>query len=280
MDRSMINRDRPGQNKTALVTGGAGGIGLEMTRLLAADGYDLVVVARDRQQLERVAGDLRGDYGSHVRVESRDLADTGAAARLWNELEAGDIHVDVLINNAGVGLYGPFDEQDPVALDRMVQLNMAALTTLTRLVLPGMRLRRWGRILNVASIVAYQPGGPLMAVYYATKAYVLSFSKGLNRELAGSGVSVTALAPGPTATDFDSRAGSNVNVLYNWLPKMSAAAVARAGYEGMNRGSTVVIPGVMTKILAVAGELPPRRIALEVNRVLWVPRARQRSPRR
>jgi short-subunit dehydrogenase len=189
-------------------------------------------------------------------------------------LTAAGIAIDVLVNNAGVGLYGPVAEQNPEHLERMLQLNVAALTTLTRLALPGMLQRRWGRILNVASMVAYQPGAPRMAAYYATKAYVLSFSKGLARELDGSGVSVTALAPGPTDTSFDDQAGSNVNVFYKRLPKMTAAAVARAGYRGMQRRSMVVIPGVMSKILALAGEFPPRRIALEVNRVLWRPRGR------
>jgi uncharacterized protein len=111
-----------------------------------------------------------------------------------------------------------------------------------------------------------------MTTYYATKAYVLSFSKGLVRELSGSGVSVTVLSPGPTETSFDERAGANLNVLYRRLPKMTAAAVARAGYDGMNRQSMVVIPGLMTNVLALAGEFPPRRIALEVNRLLWKPR--------
>jgi short-subunit dehydrogenase len=126
----------------------------------------------------------------------------------------------------------------------------------------------------VASIVAYQPGAPRMAAYYATKAYVLSFSKGRARALDGSGVSVTVLAPGPTETSFDDRSGSNVDNLYRRLPKMAAAAVARAGYRGMERRSMVVIPGVMSKALALAGELPPRRIALEVNRLLWRPLGR------
>jgi len=135
-----------------------------------------------------------------------------------------------------------------------------------------MRERRWGRILNVASVVAYQPGAPYIAGYYASKAYVLSFSKGLALEVRGSGVSVTVLCPGPTETDFDDRAGAATKVLYRRLPKLSAAAVASAGYDGMRRGSMVVIPGLLTKLLAVAGELPPRRIALEVNRMLWTPR--------
>src|SRR5262245_61771709 len=250
--------------KTALVTGAANGIGLELSRLLAADGYNVVILSRDRTRLERVKADLSSRYQISIRCEARDLSEPRAAFRLWEALVDAGINVDVLINNAGVGLYGEFDQQDPEELDRMVQLNTAALTTLTRLAIPAMRQRGWGRILNVASVVGYQPGGPLMTTYYATKAYVLSFSKGLARELVGSGVSVTALAPGPTETAFDVRAGSNVDVLYMRLPKMTAAAVARAGHEGLKRQSMVVIPGLFTKAMAVAGELPPRRIALEV----------------
>src|SRR5262249_41781950 len=148
-----------------------------------------------------------------------------------------------------------------------------------RLALPEMVAGRSGRILNVASLVAFQPGGPLEAVYYATKAYVLSFSKGLARELRGSGVTVTALCPGPTRTSFEVSAGGTETMLYQLMPSASAAAVARAGYRGLMRGSSVVIPGLLTKILAFAGELPPRRVALEVNRLLLQPRTRSKTVR-
>jgi uncharacterized protein len=261
--------------RTALITGAGGGIGLELTRLLAADGHNVVIVGRHRGRLERLEADLRARYQIAVRCEPTDLAGSRAAFELWENLTTAGITIDVLVNNAGVGLYGPLDEQDANDVDRMLQLNIGTLTTLTRLVLPGMRRRRWGRILNVGSIVGHQPGAPRMAAYYATKAYVLSFSKGLARELDGTGVSVTTLSPGPTETSFDDAAGANVDVLYKRLPKMTAAAVARAGYEGMKRQSMVVIPGFLTKTLALAGELPPRRIALEVNRLLWMPRTKR-----
>lgn len=254
--------------RTALVTGASSGIGLELARLLAADGYDLAVVARNRQRLEEVAGELRGEKDVSVHCYPRDLSAPQAARELWADLVNAGVSVDVLINNAGVGLYGPVESQNPEALGRMLELNVVAPTGLTRLALPGMLERRWGRILNVASVVSYQPGGPRMAAYYATKSYVLSFSKGLARELNGTGVSVTALCPGPTRTSFEERSGADQSVLYKRLPTMTAEAVARAGYRGMKRQSKVVIPGFMTKILALAGELPPRRIALEVNRLL------------
>jgi uncharacterized protein len=258
--------------RTALITGAGGGIGLELSRLLAADGCDLVLVGRDRARLERVAQELRTRHGIAVRCEARDLADPGAALNLWQDLGATAERLDILVNNAGVGLYGRLDERALAEIDRMVQLNVAALTALTRLALPAMRARRWGRILNVASVVAYQPGAPWMATYYATKAYVLSFSRGLAAELAGTGVTVTVLAPGPTETGFDSQAGAEVDVPYSRVRKMSAAVVARAGYDGMIRGKRVVLPGLLTKLLAGAGEFPPRGIALAVNRWLWSPR--------
>jgi len=256
-------------HRTALITGASGGIGLEMTRLLVADGYNAVIIGRDRQRLEPIATELRTRFPVSVRSEAWDLSEPRTAFGLWNALTAAGVAVDILVNNAGVGMYGPVEEQDASDLDRMVQLNIGALTTLTRLVLPGMLLRHWGRILNVASVVAYQPGGPRMAAYYATKAYVLSFSRGLARELRGTGVSVTVLSPGPTETAFDDNAGATVDTLYKRAPKMSAAAVARAGYQGMLRQSREVIPGMMTKVLALAGEFSPRPIGLEVNRLLW-----------
>src|SRR4029453_14856930 len=197
--------------RTALITGASGGIGLELVRLLAADRHDVVIVARNRERLERLAEELQMRFQVTVRCEVWDLSEPRTAFRLWDAIAAAGISIDVLVNNAGVGMYGPLEEKDPTDLDRMLQLNTAALTTLTRLVLPGMLQRRWGRILNVASVVAYQPGGPRMAAYYATKAYVLSLSRGLARELRGTGVSVTVLSPGPTETAFDNRAGANVD---------------------------------------------------------------------
>ena len=251
--------------RTALVTGASSGIGLELSGLLAADGYNLVLAGRNRPRLEEVASNLQTEYHISVRCELRDLSEPHAGTQLWAELAGAGITIDILVNNAGSGLYGNVEDENPDALERMLQLNVVTLTTLTRLAIPGMQSRRWGRILNVGSVVGYQPAGPRMAAYYASKAHVLSFSKGLARELKGTGVSVTALCPGPTKSSFEERSGADRTILYKFLPKMTAAAVA---YKGMIRQSTVVIPGLLSKIVAFAGELPPRRIAVEVNRML------------
>jgi uncharacterized protein len=253
---------------TALVTGGSTGIGLELARQLAANGNPLVIVSRDRERLGAVAGELHAEYGVPVSHFAKDLSQPRAAEELWDELSRADLTAETLVNNAGGGVYGKFQDQSVDELQRMKMVNMLALTTLTRLALPGMLARKRGRILNVASIVGYQPGGPRMAVYYATKAYVFSFSKALAVELEGTGVSVTTLSPGVTSSAFEDRSGASGTRLYRLMPQMSVRSVAAAAYRTMERGGGVVIPGLVAKILAVAGELPPRSIALAVNRCL------------
>jgi uncharacterized protein len=260
----------------ALVTGASSGIGLELARELAANGHSLILVARDRARLTATADELCAQYGVSVQVHAKDLSEPGAAEDLWSMLSGAGQTVDILVNNAGIGAYGPFAGQPIDLLTSMLTINVATLTTLTRLALPGMLARRRGRILNVASVVGYQPGGPRMAVYYATKSYVLSFSKGLARELDGSGVSVTALSPGVTKSSFQDRAGAGETRLYRLVPQADAKAVARAGYRAMMRGHRIAIPGLMTKLLSIAGELPPRIVALEVNR--WLLSRRKGHP--
>jgi uncharacterized protein len=256
------------RRKTALVTGASRGLGLALARLLAEDGHDLVLVARGGPRLQEAEDELRAGYGVAVRSYPLDLSRPDAAGSLWEQLAESRLEIDILVNNAGLGLYGPFAEQEPNAIAAMAELNVVALTTLTRLALPAMLERGWGRILNVASVVGYQPGGPQMAVYYATKSYVLSFSKALARELAGTSVRVTALCPGTLRTSFEESSGADSSWLYRILPAQTAEFAARAGYQGMKRGRAIVIPGLITKLLALAGELPPRRLALEVNRLL------------
>ena len=258
------------RQETVLITGASGGIGAELARVFAENKYDLVLAARSLGPLEQLAQELRDRHGVATRAVRADLSEPGAAARLWREAGGDEGRIDVLVNNAGVGLYGPLADQEQEAVTRMLQLNVVALSDLTRLALPGMLQHKAGGILNVASVVAYQPGGPRMAAYYASKAFVLSFSKGLARELAGTGVTVTALCPPALRTAFEERSGAAGSRLYRLLGRGrdDLRAVATAGYRGFKRKRSVVIPGLLTKILALAGELPPRRLALEVNRWL------------
>lgn len=236
----------------ALVTGASGGIGLELARLLAAQGHELHLVARRADALEAAAAELGRD---RVRVHAADLTRPGAAAALAEAVP----RVDVLVNNAGVGNFGPFAEAD---LDRtlgMIQLNVAALTELTRRYLPGMVATGRGRVLNVASTAAFQPG-PLMAVYYATKAYVLSFSEALAEELRGSGVTVTALCPGPTASGFQAGADMEASKLVKGRSLPTAAEVARDGLRAMDAGKVVHVSGVRNKVLASSIRVTPRPV--------------------
>ncbi|MGE5275440.1 MAG: SDR family NAD(P)-dependent oxidoreductase [Acidobacteriota bacterium] len=249
---------------TALVTGASSGIGLELATLLAREGHDLVVLARSRQRLEDVGRRLHGEYGATVIVIPRDLADPASPREAVAEIESRGIAVDVLVNNAGLGVYGFFAETPLEKELATIQVNLVALTELTKRLLPAMLRRRRGRILNVASTAAFQPG-PLMAVYYATKAYVLSFSEALASETAGSGVTVTALCPGPTPTEFGKQAGFEETRFFRPLA-LDVAAVALAGYRGMMRGKRLVIPGFGNKVLAGAVRLTPRRLLTAVAR--------------
>ena len=248
----------------ALVTGASRGIGLELARLFARDGHDLVLVARNGVGLAGLAAELKQRFGVAIKVMPKDLADPATPAGIASRLEVDGLSVDVLVNNAGFGAYGPFAEELLEEQLAMMQVNMVALTHLTRLLLPGMIERRSGRILNVASTAAFQPG-PLMAVYYATKAYVLSLSEALANELEGSGVTVTALCPGPTATAFATRADMEGSRLFS-RPPMSAAEVAAAGYRGLMRGKSLVVPGARNRTAAFTVRLVPRRTAASVAR--------------
>ena len=244
----------------ALVTGASSGIGLELARLFAADGHDLVLVARDGRRLAAAARDLEERFRVTVRPIPRDLSNPIAPASLYDE--CGE--VDCLVNNAGFGHRGAFADEDPALLGEMLQVNVASLTQLTRLFLPAMVERGHGRILNVASTAAFQPG-PLMAVYYASKAYVLSFSDAIRDELDGTGVTVTALCPGPTRTRFDARAEVSRNRITG-SRMMEPHEVAQAGYDGMMEGRAVVIPGKVNRLGAAGARLMPRSLAAGIAR--------------
>jgi short-subunit dehydrogenase len=204
-------------------------------------------------------------HGVSARVITADLADPAAPRRISEELEKERLAIDILVNNAGLGIYGPFWKRDLRKELEVVQVNVVALTELTGLLLPGMISRKRGRILNVASTAAFQPG-PWMAVYYATKAYVLSFSEALSNETAGTGVTVTALCPGPTITDFQKKAGIGQTRLFRTRLVQDAPTAAKAGYEGMKRGRRVVVPGIANKIFAQGARLAPRRLVTAMTR--------------
>ena len=250
---------------TALITGASSGIGYELAKLFAAEGYNLVLVARRRQILEDLSVELRSRHGVSVEVMEKDLASPNAPDEIASDLLQNRIVIDVLVNNAGFGVFGHFAETDLSSELSLIQVNVVALTHLTKLVLREMVGRRRGRVINVASTAAFQ-AGPLMSVYYASKAYVLSFSEAIANELLGTGVTVTCLCPGPTATEFHARAKMMDSRLL--IPaRMSAASVARIGYLGMMRGKRLVIPGMHNWIVAQAVRVVPRAAAAQIVRV-------------
>jgi short-subunit dehydrogenase len=234
-----------------LITGASAGLGAEFARQCAARGEPLALVARRRDRLEELAGEIGGE----VHVFVADLAREGAAASLIAELEAEGLAVGTLINNAGFGLAGRFADRPLARLSEMVDLNCRTLTELCHLVLPAMKERGQGAILNVASTAAFQPG-PNMAVYYATKAFVLSFTEALHHELQGSGIKVSALCPGPTESEFGAVADSHSPALERM--KGPADAVVRAGLAGLDRNQAVVIPGWKNKVTAQASRFLTR----------------------
>jgi uncharacterized protein len=254
----------------ALVTGASSGIGEELARVFAQNGHDVVLVARSQAKLEALAADLSNRYGVRADVLAVDLGDPGGPGRTDELLRERALDIHVLVNNAGVGLHGPFGENEPQAQLRLLQLNVVSLTHLTRLLLPAMTARRSGAILNVASTAAFVPG-PLMAVYYASKAYVLSLSVALENELAGTGVTVTTLCPGPTRTNFSEVAGVSRTRLFRAGGVMEPADVARAGYEGVQGGKSIVVPGLRNRLIAGSSALAPRSVTARIARALQEP---------
>jgi short-subunit dehydrogenase len=248
----------------ALVTGASGGIGAALARELARHGHDLVLAARGVAPMETLAAELR-EFGAAATIIAADLARPGAAATLAHDIAARGFAIDVLVNNAGLGAAGRFDRSDPVRNGEIMQVNIVALTELTRLLLPGMIGRGYGRIMLVASVAGFQPG-PHMAAYFASKAYVLSLGEALAYELRGTGVSVTTLCPGATATRFFTVAGGENSLMARHMRRMMRAEdVARLGYRGLAAGRTVVITGLMNRLVALAGRHAPHWITLPVT---------------
>jgi uncharacterized protein len=252
-------------SETALITGASGGIGEELARLLAAAHIDVVLVARSADKLSALAVELVRAHGIQAHVLAQDLSLPSAPEAIVRDLAARGLAIDILINNAGFGTYGLFAETPADEEARLIQVNITALTLLTKLLLPPMLKRRHGRIMNVASTAAFQPG-PLMAVYYASKAYVLSFSEALSNETAGTGVTVTCLCPGPTGTGFQERAQMKESQLFSTLGVASAADVARAGFDAMMAGQAIVVPGLVNKVGAQLPRVAPRAIVRRMMR--------------
>jgi short-subunit dehydrogenase len=251
---------------TVLITGASGGIGYELAKLFARDHHNLVLVARSADKLGQVATELQ-THGVTVKTIALDLAAAPAPKFLFDQLQREGVAIDILVNNAGFGAFGDFAQMPEDEILGQIDLNISALTQLTRLFLPPMLQRRSGRIMNVASTAAFQPG-PLMAVYYATKAYVLSFSEAIANELRGSGVTVTCFCPGATHTGFAKRAGSEKSRLFQQLGAMNAEKVALDGYRAVMEGRGLAISGAHNWVVAQSTRFAPRKIVTAISR--WV----------
>ena len=252
--------------KTALITGASFGIGLELARIFARENHNLVLVARSADRLRQLASELEKAHGTRSLILAVDLTEPGASTYVLDQTTRADVVVDVLLNNAGFGQYGLFAESELEECLRQIQLNVATLTHLTRLYLPGMIERKNGGILNVASTAAFQ-AGPLMAVYFATKAYVLHFSEAIANELQGTGVTVTCLCPGTTTTEFHKRANATGMRLLK-MGSMDARTVAEDGYRALMAGKPVVISGFKNWLLAQSVRFSPRQMVTAVARKL------------
>ena len=251
--------------KTALITGGSTGIGYELARCFAAHGHDLVLIARHTDTLEAAAGKIEGKYGVKVQTMTFDLADPDSPQKLFDAINAEGIQIDYLVNNAGFGLGGEFVDTDLQTELDMIQVNVTAVVHLTKLFLPAMVKRKEGRIMNVASTAAFYPG-PLASIYYSTKNFVLAFTEAIAEELRKTGVTVTALCPGPTETNFAERSGTSKSRLFTDSVVASAEEVAKYGYAAMMKGQRVAIPGAGNKLLMQAERLAPRRLVTFITR--------------
>ena len=243
--------------QVALITGASAGLGVEFARQLAKRGHTLVLAARRKDRIEALAKEL-----GNARAVAIDLSKADAAAKLIADLDSAGERIELLVNNAGFGLIGRFAELDPKRLRQMIDLNVATLTDLCRAVAPGMAKRRSGGIINVASTAAFQPG-PNMAVYFATKAYVLSFTEALHEELKPHGVNVSCLCPGPTRTEFGDVAGFGGNGAFDRFA-MESPEVVEAGLNGLDRNHAVVVPGLANKITAASTRFAPRSVVRRI----------------
>lgn len=248
--------------QTALITGASSGIGKELAYLFAKDGYELILVARRKEKLEALAGELREKHGTMSTIIVQDLAAHGAATAVFEKVQDAGKTVDALVNNAGFGTYGKFWENDEQKEIDMIHVNVSVLTHLTHLFLPGMVERKHGQILNIASTAAFQPG-PFMSVYFATKAFVLHFTEGIASELEGTDVYASALCPGPTRTEFSTHGDIEASTLFDRkLP--SAKDVAEYGYREMKKRQVVIVHGCSNKALLSLNKISPRSLVVKV----------------
>jgi len=248
---------------TVLITGASGGIGYELAKLFARDHHDLILIARSGDKLAQIATELRAQNVT-VKTIALDLATPLAPKFLFDQLQPEGVAIDILINNAGFGAFGEFAQMSNDEIFGQIQLNITALTELTRLLLPAMLARRTGRIMNVASTAGFQPG-PLMAVYYATKAYVISFSEALANEVRHSGVTVTCFCPGATHTGFAKRAGNDKSRLFKQLGAMNVDKVALDGYRAVMEGRTLAISGAHNWLVAQSTRFAPRKLVTAIS---------------
>jgi uncharacterized protein len=251
----------------ALITGASNGIGLELAKVHAAKGGDLVLVARNKTRLDELKTELEAKYKISVYTMGKDLAANNAALDVYNEMKTKNIQVDYLINNAGFGDFGMFVETDWNKELQMIHLNITSLTQFCKLFLPDMVSRKSGKIMNVASTAAFQ-SGPTMAVYYATKAYVLNFSEAIDNEVSDKGVSVTALCPGATESGFQAAAAMEESKLVKGKKLPTSKEVAEYGYKAMMKGKTVAIHGFMNAFLANSVRFMPRAVVVKVTRMM------------
>jgi uncharacterized protein len=249
---------------TVLIKGAYSGIGYELAKLFAKDTHSLVLVARRGDKLSEIAREIKQQFDVSVKTIAVDLTDVEARTRVLDELQQAGIVVEILVNNAGFGHYGSFSEVDWQESLGQIELNIAALIHLTKLFLSPMLQRRLGWIMNVASTAGFQPG-PGMAVYYATKAYVISFSEALANELKGTGVKVTCFCPGPTDTGFQGRAHLEESRLFKQFDPMDAKSVALIGYAGLMRGKSLVVAGFRNWLVAESVRFGPRKLVTAIS---------------
>jgi uncharacterized protein len=252
---------------TALITGASNGIGLELAKLFAAAKNDLVLVARSGDKLKRLADELIAQFGISVKLIVADLSKMDQVEQVYDACMTENIQVDYLVNNAGFGDFGFFYERDWNKTEQMIELNVTSLTKLCRLFIPLMVQRESGKVLNVASTAAFQPG-PTMAVYYATKAYVLHFSEAIQNELEKTGVTVTALCPGATESGFQAASAMEESKLVKGKKLPSSAEVAKFGYNAMMKGRAVAVHGFMNKFMAMGYRFFPRKWVVKVTRMV------------